>query len=366
MDIHAHIEKIKYQSFLAEQLTVIDLNSFDINSAPTACLLQNPNTKSTFALSKWVSPKRTRSYPYERVYNTLGICKKITVIPIVKDEGQKGDRDYLQWDTVSFMSLLDVYVIFAYYDNATAAGQKITNQTFDNQYIKQKIQEIEQFHSSALHWNLEEIKQMPTLLGLVKNSYERIAVATKIKLHSVSGLDKFALKIGKEVEHFKTFSREKAEQAQARELVTVQPKEALSTATKSKITITNYLGGAYYFTVDEIEINKNTIQLIESKHTKNSLLPSKSDIKDGLLKLILYANLATIRIGQIFYEAQPTLKLTSAQLSPNVSLYSSNYQQNMETFAVQNKLSEAQKKLISDLFEEAEKNNFVVIIQYAV
>jgi hypothetical protein len=41
--------------------------------------------------------------------------KKITVIPVVKDEGANGDRDYIQWDTVSLTSLLDIFVIFAYY-----------------------------------------------------------------------------------------------------------------------------------------------------------------------------------------------------------------------------------------------------------
>ena len=155
MELTATIEKIEYEPMLGEELQVFDLNKFDINDAPTACLVEIART--TFAISKWVSPKRTRSYPYERVYNTLGMSKKITVIPIVKDEGQAGDRDYLQWDTVSMMSLLDVFVIFAYYNKAEKANHKITNQQFDNDYIITKINEIKNFHSSALHWNLNEI-----------------------------------------------------------------------------------------------------------------------------------------------------------------------------------------------------------------
>jgi hypothetical protein len=65
----------------------------------------------------------------------LRISKKITVIPIIKDEGEKGDRDYIQWDTVSLMSLLDVFVVFAYYDAAEVNSRnhrKITNQQFNN------------------------------------------------------------------------------------------------------------------------------------------------------------------------------------------------------------------------------------------
>jgi hypothetical protein len=81
-----------------------DFDQFDINDAATACIVRDG--KYTFALSKWVSPKRTRTYPFGRVYNTLSHSKKVTVIPVVKDEGKRGDRDYVQWDTVSLMALL--------------------------------------------------------------------------------------------------------------------------------------------------------------------------------------------------------------------------------------------------------------------
>lgn len=72
--------------------------------------------KNKIAISRWVSPKRTRSYPYARVYDTLNfVGKRITIIPVIKDEGKDGDRDFLQWDTISLMSLLGIYVSIAYY-----------------------------------------------------------------------------------------------------------------------------------------------------------------------------------------------------------------------------------------------------------
>ena len=154
MNITGKITGIKYKVFLADDLQKVQAASFDINEVPTACIINDG--KHSFAISRWVSPKRTRSYPYERVYNTLNASKKITVIPIVKDEGATGDRDFIQWDTVSLMSLLDVFVIFAYYNKAEKAGNKITNQQFDNKYVLQKIKEIEEYHSSALHWNINE------------------------------------------------------------------------------------------------------------------------------------------------------------------------------------------------------------------
>lgn len=313
MDIIGKIIGIKYQIFFKEEVKEVEIKSFDINEMPYSCLLTS--NKHTFAISKWVSPKRTRSYPFERVYNTLHISKKITVIPIVKDEGSEGDRDFIQWDTISLMSLLDVFVIFAYYDKAEKAEDKITNQAFNNKYVLSKIKEIEQYHSSALHWNLNELNtKLHQIIDKVKTSYADIEQTTKIKLHNPNGLDNFKEKIGKDVSLFMAFSREKAQKAQSREFVTQQPKESLSTLSKAKVTITNYLGGQYFLTVDEIKITPIKVHLIERKHSKNTLLPSKSDIKDGLLKLILYTNLSEVSLNGKKTKSEAVLNLTSSKL----------------------------------------------------
>ncbi|HRI26795.1 MAG TPA: hypothetical protein PK715_01950, partial [Chitinophagales bacterium] len=289
MVIEACIEKLTYSPFLPDVLPEVEIRSFDINSAPKAFLLKLNAT--VFAVSKWVSPKRTRTYPYERVYDTLGGNLKIAVIPVVKDEGAKGDRDFLQWDTVSLMSLLNVYVIFAYYVDADKSGEKITNQQLDNAYVINRIEQIQKFHSSALHWNLDELKQhFDTVLQQVQHYYNLIAEKTGVKLHSNKGIGVFRKRINNNMEEFKQFSREKAAKAQAREFTTMQPKELLSTATKAKIIIQNYLGGKYFLTVDEVKVDSEILYLMEAKHSKNALLPSKSDIKDGLLKLLLYCN----------------------------------------------------------------------------
>jgi hypothetical protein len=74
MDITGKITGITYNVLLTDLLHSLALSEFDVNSAPTACIVHDGNF--SFALSKWVSPKRTRSYPYERVYNTLNSSKK--------------------------------------------------------------------------------------------------------------------------------------------------------------------------------------------------------------------------------------------------------------------------------------------------
>jgi ribosomal small subunit protein bTHX len=321
VEIKGNITGVKYKIFLAETLPVINVDNFNINGANPFCMLKDG--EHSFAVSKWVSPKRTRSYPYERVYNTLNISKKITVIPIIKDEGFDGDRDFLQWDTVSLMSLLDVFVILAYYNKAVKNENyknKITDFQFDNKYVMSKIKEIGHYHSSALHWNLNELKNnLHSIIDKAKKSLSEIEKTTSIKMHNFNGIDKFKENIGKEVEQFMQFSREKAKEAQLREIATTQPKEVLSTTTKAKITITNYLGGQYLFIVDEIAIGNNTVYLIESKHSKNVIMPNSSDIKDGLLKMILYVNLCETTVNNKKTNIAATLNLSSTKLVGNIT-----------------------------------------------
>jgi hypothetical protein len=353
MNLEATIKKIKYKLTLLEELQMIDLESFNINTCPSSCLINDG--KNTFAISKWVSPKRTRSYPYERIYNTLNISKKITVIPVIKDEGAKGDRDFLQWDTISLMSLLDVFVIFAYYENAEPKGNKITNQKFNNVYVLRKLQEIQNFHSSALHWNLNEIDHsFLNVVEIAQASYQVIENEYDIKMHASKGISNFIQRISKDVAAFKTFSREKAKEAQNREMLTIQPKEALSSKTKAKLTITNYLGGQYFFTVDETRIYPEFIELIEVKSSKNSILPSKGDIKDGLLKMILYSNLE---------EAQYKAKLVLSSTLVNGS-YASNQSAEAKTiFYANNSFNQQQIEFLEKLFSEANNNRFEIVIK---
>ncbi|MDR1680143.1 MAG: hypothetical protein LBR81_10290 [Prevotellaceae bacterium] len=363
MNITGKITGITYKVSLAETLKTIDIKDFNINESPAFCLVKDE--ANSFAVSKWVSPKRTRSYPYERVYNTLNSSKKITIIPIVKDEGAKGDRDFLQWDTVSLMSLLDVFVIFAYYEKAeinSRFANKITNQKFDHDYILSKIKEIEQYHSSALHWNLNELKNnLHTIIDKAKTCYSEIENNLGVKLHNLDGLDNFKDKIGKEVETFMQFSREKAEKAQTREMLTTQPKESLSTLTKAKITITNYLGGQYFFTVDEILIENNAVYLIESKHSANSILPSKGDIKDGLLKMILYSNLCEVEVDDVKMKSKAVLKLTSTKVKSEISSESRVFDRGR--FIAENDFKPEMQVFISELFREAEENRFEIKIK---
>ena len=127
MDIFAKIENVEYEPLLCRELPVISLSEFEKGKAFTNASFVVDLKEGKIAVSHWVSAKRTRSYPFARVYDTMNYKTRITIIPLVKDEGKDGDRDYLQWDTVSLMSLLGVYVIIAYYTKARKSDDILTD-----------------------------------------------------------------------------------------------------------------------------------------------------------------------------------------------------------------------------------------------
>lgn len=365
MKITAKIKRINYELKLVNKLKEFSVKTLDINAIPASCIIKDGDF--SFGISKWVSPKRTRSYPYARVYNTLKSSFRITVIPIIKDEGIRGDRDFIQWDTVSLMSLLNVYVIFAYYNDAEKnpnKENKITNQKLDNDLVIRKIQDIKQHHSSALHWNLDEVNYtFPELIKKVKYTYQRLNKETGVQFHAERGIDRFASYFINGVNEFMKTSRVKAQEAQNRENNTIQPKESLATQTKAVITISNYLGGMYYFTTDEIKIEEDNVYLIEGKHTRTELLPSLGDIKDGLLKMFLYTNLEEVFIDEKEYNPFPVIRLTSSQVDGKIT--SENDDKTITKFLDINRFSKKQKETVGYVFQEARENDFLVIIENA-
>ena len=267
------------------------------------------------------------SYPYARVYDTLGFeGKKVTIIPLVKDEGRgenrkgcKGDRDFLQWDTISLMSLLEVYVIIAYYYRAEkkpGCGNRLTNQRLDTNWILTQLQELLSYRSDALHWNLSQIDILPEIAERAIRAYRKISRETGVQLHDEESMYRRLKRISQSAIEFKKFSRIQAQQAQAREATTIQPKERVAHK-KARVDIYNYLGGVYHFTCDEVWWEGDTLYIAEAKHTSRSWFPSSGDIKDALLKMILWANLSAVRVnGRSVSRYIPVLKITAHHSPP--------------------------------------------------
>lgn len=147
LNFEGFIKDVQYRAFLAEELMSHDYANFNINKVETSGKILFPNGE--FAYSKWVSPKRTRSYPFERIYNTFNSPMRLTIIPVLKDEGSDGDLDRIQYSTISWMNLLNIYIVLAYYDKANKnsrplqiAKNKITNQEFNVNIVNEQIKKL--------------------------------------------------------------------------------------------------------------------------------------------------------------------------------------------------------------------------------
>lgn len=350
MQITALIRKLKYNPTLCKNLKIYNITDLERALQHSAFLVNLPN-QGTVAISRWVSAKRTRSYPYARVYDTLAHTPRITIIPVYKDEGIDGERDYLQYDTVAMMSLLNVNVIIAYYDYAVKSNkmigkQKISNQKVNLDFLREKILEKMNFQSDPLHWNLSQLEEVGKIGEKAIQAYERISRKTGVTMHSFGAAKKRIEEISKSTEDFKSISRKNATMAANREILTSHLAES-TTGNKPTITITNYVGGEYHLTVDEVHIDekKNLINLVEAKNTTspNKLITSESDIKDAIFKMIIFTNLEEVRVDGDLYQHKSSVKFTS------------------DKGFLFDKLSEKGKVEYKKLMNEAKINNFSII-----
>lgn len=354
------IKGVTYQTFLNDKLKVINLDNFDVNQAKAFGLIKSPTTE--VAYSKWVSPKRTRSYPFARIYNTYNSSKVIAIIPVIKDEGKDGDRDKIQYSTISWMNLLNIYIVLAYYETAEKSqkkGQenknKLTNQQFNNEFVKAQIQEILAYRQSALHWNKNIFEERFTeIFEKALDCYDFISEQTGVLIHSRKGMDTYLKTIIEEFEEFKNISLKGSQNASKREALTSHKLEYLVDGLKATFSIENYLGGVYYLTPDEI-FHKNSIYIIqESKNTSTDFLPKISDIQDGLFKLILFSNLNSLTLDEEEISFFCKLKLTGKNIQQSI-IFPDNIDE-LDLFLSNNHFKQNQKTTIKKLADEAKNN----------
>jgi hypothetical protein len=223
------------------------------------------------------------------------------------------------------------------------------------------MKELQTFKGTATEWNLKELQNISQLLEKAKTAYAEIALKTGVVLHEEKGIENFAKRINKSLEEFRLFSRQKSQSAQNREFQMIQPREALATDTKARVTISDRSGGKYFFTCDETKFENDTIYLIEAKHSSRAKMPSPSDIKDGLLKMMLYSNLKNVRLGNKNVSSRAAVRLTSSKLEGSIS--SESPEKDLENFLQTNQFNANQSGFIKKLFQEAQQNNFVIIIE---
>lgn len=320
------IRDVRYQAHLGALLSNYPIDDFDVNAAKSFGQIEFPTGQIGY--SKWVSPKRTRSYPFERLYNIFNSPMRLTVIPILKDEGLDGDLDRIQYSTVSWMNLLNIYIVLGYYTDARKNlslsqrhRDKLTGQKLDAALVRSQMLEIGQYKQSALHWNRSLIEdRFVEIYQSALDAYERISKQSGVQVHDQSGQQTYLKKLMQDFQRFKDISLRGSQGAALRETKTLHGLEYLTDGGKATFEIENYLGGVYYLTADEIlqEDDKYVIQ--ESKNATLAFLPSVADIKDGLFKLILFSNLDSLTLDGKRVQFKTRLKLTGRDIRGSIRL----------------------------------------------
>lgn len=362
------IRDIIYKPVLLSKLKIYALDNFDINQAKPFGIIALDSLQNIIAFSQWKSPKRTRTYPFARIYNTYHLnSKKVTIIPVIKDEGTGGDDDRINFITLSWMNLLNVYIILACYEQAEAVigrTDKITKQKFNSEYINQKIKELSSYQLTALHRNTTHFeKDFDSVYLNAVNSYEKIALTQQVSLHSrtkhIEVLNNFQLNGIFNIEKFKDYTLNRSLIAAQRESITTHKLEHLADGYKGIFYISNYLGGIYHLTVDEVYEQSNGFILQESKNFSQGQMPSEDDIKDGLFKLILFSNLEYLRLDGQIVEFTTCLKITGKIQGV---LYLPGDKHTIVAFCQVNSFNKRQRRIVQSLDEETKQNSKLKVL----
>lgn len=355
---------------LNDVLEEYKFNNFDINNSKSFGIVSFLN-QNKIAYSQWVTPKRTRSFPFSRIYSTYSFSgKKVTIIPVIKDEGlgersNSSNNDRINFITLSWMNLANIFVILAYYDNAEKKSEfRITNQKMNKEHINNFLEKISSYELDAHHWNNNHfIKDFSKIYETAVSKYTEISKKLDVKLNSskkhFENLDSFKNNDGTiDLKKFADITLARSRGAASRESETIHEQEFIQgKLTKPIFDITDTLGGRYFLTCDDSYISNGVLKIIECKNSTRKKLPTKNDVHDGLFKLLLFSQIEEMKINgkpiQHTVELQVTGKLIGDIELPNT-------EENVRQYATVNTLSKSDENLLLYMNGEAISNNILI------
>ena len=268
------------------------------------------------AISVWTTPKRTKTYPFPRVYSTLGHHgKKITIIPVQASYGKHGDDNKLQPGTISWMSGLGVYVIVGVYTKAkmrpkgkaaanaskgkaSTQGEPVfTSFEFENDGLLEQVREIVSERPKVEDWNQKQLIRIPSLLKASIENNRRLGKELGVVVRSFKPLEKKLGVWNTDMPKFLLDCDRESEKAQHREFTSDQKLENVP-GKKGKFNVDMGNSKTIFLTADSVSVDKKkkTIEILEGKHTTKGKFPDENDVLDALFKLMIFKK-SEIRIA---------------------------------------------------------------------
>ena len=345
-------------------LEQFSLDGFDINVASPSGIIEFADDTS-FGYSKWKGPKPSRTYPSAGIYRTYHLqTKRVTVIPVIKDEGNDTrNNERLGSMVLARMNLTSVYIILAWYEHAEPnlkrGGNRITNQLLNNDFVVEKMREIKRAQKSALHWNTMHFQRdFEYVFRQAVESYQRISNQYNIEMHSADNhlaiLEQYLIDGAFDLDAFARHSSERSSAAAKREAMTTHELEQLTDGDKAYIELVNLQGGIYHLTSDEVFWEDGRLVLQESKNTTKDKMPSLGDIQDGLFRNILFYSIDELYLDSQQIEFTTRLKLTGK--IRGVLKLPDDGEAAIEPFADANNLTSVKRRLLRLLNQELAVN----------
>ena len=273
-------------------------------------LYKFPNGEN-IAISVWTTPKRTKTPPWPRVYETLAYSgKKITIIPVQASYGLDGDHNIIQPNTISWITAIaDIYVIIGVYTNAskTAKGpppaninpQKKSTQgepvfanfKFDLNDIENQITEIIENNPKVNDWNLLQIRKIPELLSMSIKHNKRLGKKLGVNVQNFSQAEKKLVAWKNNHDEFLAEFDKRSAEAQNREYNSSQKLENVP-GNKGKVEINVQHFPKLHLTADSMEVNENEkiITLLEGKNSTKETFPPPGMVLEQLVKFMVFKN----------------------------------------------------------------------------
>lgn len=310
--IEGKITNINYISKWKSNFTQLDIDIAQGSTPKKNVFIYKYNNEEV-AISVWTSPKRTKTNPLPRVYNTLshdGI--KITIIPVLKEEGESGEQNMLHANTIYWMSVFGVYVIVGYYENAILGkvgkqaanakkgkpskegNPKFAEQILELGSIKAQIHKIIDEKPDLKSWNTKQIKKIPALLDVAITTYRELSrkLRVPIRIKSLNNKELFNKKWKSDLKNLFLDHTKLELEAQNREIKTTHSHEDIlqEYGDKAKFNIDCGNSEMLYLTADAVNMNnqEKIITITEAKNTVKDDYPNIDNIKDDLMKLALF------------------------------------------------------------------------------
>ena len=358
------IKNVSYNAQLTCELETVEFLGFDVNTVNSQGIINLPNER--LAYSKWDSPTQAKSYPFARIYDTYDRPRRITIIPVMKEDGLSGKLDNIQYSTLSWMNLANVYIIFAYYDEADkskrANQQKLINQRLNAEIVNSQIDNLINYHSSAIHWNRSQFgDRFKKIYRKAIYAYEKISAKTKVETHPRDVKLEYLNKMRKDCRKYEGISIDGlkgVDISRDRRLHDNQYVESI----KSVFYLIDGYGGIYYLTAKDVwRAQNNTFVIQETRFSNRNFLPPIQHIQDGLFRLVFFGNIDALYRNGHQIRFQTRLSLFGNAVRGTLYLPCNDREFNAFIRKNKNAISKDEMETIGKLRLEVEKNQGLVV-----